>query len=100
MSNYFIPKYTFKLVDYSANYTIPPPVALPKYLFIEIEDRNRECDDQIYSFFISLKNVYIFKSSLNLIIGNNIKEINIIHYEKEQLDKNYNKLKDMLNIPI
>jgi hypothetical protein len=99
MSNYFIPKYVFKVIDYNSNYTIPP-VNQPKYLFVEIEDRNRECDDQIYSFFISLKNVYIFKNSLNLIIGNDIKEINIIHYEKEQLERNYQKLKELLNIPI
>ena len=99
MSNYFIPKYTFKVIDYIGNYSIPP-VNQPKYLFIEIEDKNRECDDQIYSFFISLKNVYIFKESLSLIIGNDIKEINIIHYEKEQLDNNYQKLKELLNIPL
>lgn len=98
MSNYFIPKYTFKVMDYSANYSNPPP-SLPKYLFIEIEDRNRECDDQIYSFFISLKNVYILKESLSLIIGNDIKEINIIHYEKEQLDNNYTTLKNLLGLP-
>jgi hypothetical protein len=100
MSNYFIPRYNFVVIDYSANYTIPPAEAQPKYLFIEVEDRNKDCDGQIYSFFMSLKNVYIFKESLSLIIGNDIKEINIFHYEKEQLDNNYRKLKELLNIPI
>lgn len=99
MSNYFIPKYTFKVIDYIGNYTVPP-VNQPKYLFIEVEDKNLENDFQIYSFFISLKNIYIFRNGLNLIIGNNIKEINVIHYEKEHLERNYQLIKQLLNIPI
>ena len=99
MSNYFIPKYTFKVIDYIGNYSTPP-VNQPKYLFIEVEDKNLECDYQIYSFFISLKNIYIFRNGLNLIIVNNIKEINVIHYEKEHLERNYQLIKQLLNIPI
>ena len=92
MSNYFIPRYLFKIVDY----VNPMP---SKYLYIEIEDRNKECDDQKYSFFISLKDMFIFREGKNILIGNKYKEINLTHYEIDQADDNYNKLKCLLNLP-
>ena len=54
MSNYWIPKYTFKIVDYNSNWTVPP-VNLPKYLYIEIYDKNKDCEDDYTSkYFIGL----------------------------------------------
>lgn len=99
MSNYFTPKYYFKIVNYNQNW-ITPPSNLPKYLSICIDDKNKiNEEDQFYSFFISLKDVYFIKEGKNIIIGNKNKEITITHYEKWQADENNYKLKKLLNIP-
>ncbi len=98
MSTYFIPKYNFTLMDYSDNY-ITPLESRPKYLLVEVDDRNRECEDQKYSFFIYLEDMYLIKSGLNIIIGTKNKEWTLTHYEKQQADDNYYKLSQLLNLP-
>ena len=98
MTNYFIPKYCFKICDYSNNYVIPPPF-LPKYLYIQIDDKNKEYDDQIYSFFFNLKDMYIFCEGKNITIGNKNKEITITHYDLDTANENHYKLKQLLNLP-
>jgi hypothetical protein len=100
MSNYWIPKYIFRLVDYNSNWTVPP-ANLPKYLYIEIYDKNKDCeDDYITKYFISIKNIYIIREGKTILIGSNkSKEINLTHYEMNQADANYLILKQLLNLP-
>ena len=99
MSNYWIPKYTFKLVDYNSNWTVPPP-NLPKYLYIEIYDKNKDCeDDYTTKHFVSLKDLYVIREGKTILIGTKSKEINLTHYEMDQADANYAILKQLLNLP-
>jgi hypothetical protein len=99
MSNYWIPKYIFKVLDYNSNWTVPP-TNLPKYLYIEIYDKNKECqDDQTTKHFISLKDLYIIREGKTIIIGTKSKEINLTHYEMEQANTNYSILTKLLNLP-
>lgn len=97
MSTYYNPVYKFRVVDYNSNYSNPPP-DLAKYLYIEVYDQNRDCDEQYYSFFISLKNYYLFRNGLLITIGNDAKEINLRHYEMNQANQNYEILKKLLGI--
>ncbi len=99
MSTYYNPIYKFKVVDYKSNYSNPPS-DLAKYLYIEVYDQNRECNEQNFSFFLSLKDLYLFKNGLLITIGNKTKEINLRHYELNQADQNYHKLLNILNINI
>ena len=98
MSNYFTPKYCFKIYDYSKNYVTPPPF-LPKYLYIQIDDKNKEYDDQLYSFYLNLKDMFIFREGKNITIGNKKKEITITHYDLDTAMENYCKLKQILDLP-
>ncbi len=102
MSNYYVPKYIFKVISYTNNYfqlNKDNLSLLPKYLYIEVEDKNKECENQKYSFFLSLKDMYVFREGKTITIGNKNKEINLVHYEIDQADDNYNKLKGLLNLP-
>lgn len=99
MSNYWVPRYTFKLIDYNSNWIVPP-VNLPKYLYIEIYDKNKDCDtDYITKYFFSLKDLNIIKEGKIILIGTKSKEINLTHYELDQADANYEILKNLLNLP-
>jgi hypothetical protein len=99
MSNYWVPKYTFKLVDYNSNWTVPP-ANLQKYLYIEIYDKNKDCDeDYTTKYFFSLKDLYIIREGKTILIGTKSKEINLTHYELDQANTNYDILKNLLNLP-
>jgi hypothetical protein len=99
MSNYWVPRYTFKLVDYNSNWTVPP-ANLPKYLYIEIYDKNKDCDeDYTTKYFFSLKDLYVIREGKTILIGTKSKEINLTHYEMDQSDANYEILKNILNLP-
>jgi len=101
MSNYWVPRYTFKLVDYNFNWTVPP-ANLSKYLYIEIYDKNKDCkDDYTTTHFISLKDMYIIREGKTILICGSTKsrEINLTHYEMDQADSNYSILKHLLNLP-
>lgn len=99
MSNYWVPKYTFRLVDYNSNWTVPP-TNLPKYLYIEIYDRNKDCeDDYTTKYFFSLKDLYVIREGKTILIGTKSKEINLTHYEMDQADANYQILQQLLNLP-
>lgn len=99
MSNYWIPKYTFRIVDYNSNWTVPP-VNLPKYLYIEIYDKNKDCEDDYTSkYFIGLEDLYVIREGKTILIGTKSKEINLTHYEMDQADTNYQILQNLLNLP-
>jgi hypothetical protein len=99
MSTYYNPIYKFKIVDYNSNYSNPPS-HIAKYLYIEVYDQNRDCDEQNMSYFLSLKDLYLFKNGLLITIGNKTKEINLRHYELNQADLNYQILLNLFNICI
>lgn len=99
MSTYWIPKYTFKLVDYDSNWTVPP-ANLPKYLYIQIYDKNKDNeDDYTTTYFFNLKDLSVIREGTTILIGTKNKEINLTHYEMDQADKNYQILKQLLNLP-
>lgn len=98
-NNYWKPKYTFKVFDYDSNWTTPP-TSNPKYLYVEIYDKNKDNEDNYTTtHFVSLKNLYFRREGKSIIIGNKQKEININHYDMDQADENYQKLKQLLNLP-
>jgi len=96
MTTYYNPVYKFKLVDFDSNTSNPNNQT--KYLFIDVYDQNRECNKQKFSFFISLKDFYMFNHGLLITIGNNCKEINLRHYEIDKANDSYDKLKCLLNL--
>lgn len=99
MSTFYKPHYWFKLMDWSSQYlTQSASESVYKYLYIKVCDRNRDIDEQEYSFFISLQNLYIIRNGLSITIGNINREFNLSHYEKSDADETYSRLCLILNI--
>lgn len=101
MSTFYKPNFLFKLIDYLHNYEIFNTQTTPiyKYLLIKVNDKNREDDEQEYSFFISLEQLYIIRNGLSITIGNINKEFTLTNYVKLDADETYNKLISILSIP-
>lgn len=100
MSTFYKPTYFFKLIDYHHNYTIIEHTTdlIYKYLLIKVNDKNRDCDEQEYSFFISLEKLYLIRNGLSITIGNVNKEFTLTNYTKSDADETYNKLISILSI--
>lgn len=100
MSTFYKPHYWFKLVDWSGQYSTQAATeSVYKYLYIKICDKNRDVDEQEYSFFISMEQIYLIRNGLSLTIGNINREFTLTHYEKSDADETYNRLCGILNIP-
>ena len=101
MSTFYKPNFFFKLIDYSHNYKIYNHSNSPiyKYLLIKVNDKNRDEDEQEYSFFISLEQLYLIRNGLSITIGNINKEFTLTNYTKSDADETYNKLICILSVP-
>ncbi len=100
MSTYYKPHYLFKLVDWIGQYqTQASTESTYKYLYIKVCDKNREEDEQEYSFFISMAQVYLIRNGLSVTIGNINREFTLTHYEKSDADETYGRLCGILGIP-
>ena len=99
MATFYKPHYWFKIMDYIGHYSKPSDnESVYKYLYIKICDKNREEDEQDYSFFISLEKLYVIRSGLSITIGNVNKEFTLPNYEKSDADESYNRLCGILGI--
>jgi hypothetical protein len=99
MATFYKPHYWFKIMDYTGHYSKPSDnESVYKYLYIKICDKNREEDEQDYSFFISLEKLYVIRSGLSITIGNVNKEFTLPNYEKSDADESYNRLCGILGI--
>ena len=99
MSTFYKPHYFFKIMDWSSQYlTQSASESVYKYLYIKVCDKNRNIDEQEYSFFISLQNFYLIRNGLSLTIGNYNREFTLSHYDLCDADETYNRLCSILNI--
>lgn len=99
MSTFYKTHYWFKIIDWTGQYsTQSASESVYKYLYIKVCDKNREEDEQEYSFFISLEKLYIIRCGLSITIGNVNKEFTLSHYEKSDADESYNRLCGILEI--
>ena len=100
MSTFYKPHYWFKLVDWSGQYLTPSASeSVYKYLYIKVSDKNRNADEQEYSFFISLEKLYLIRNGLSITMGNINREFSLTHYETSDADETYSRLCSILNIP-
>lgn len=99
MSTFFKPQYTFKIMNWTDQYALQTnSKSIYKYLYIKVCDKNRDIDEQEYSFFISLEKLYLIQNGLSITIGNINREFTLSHYEKCEADEIYRKLCSILNI--
>ena len=93
MSTFYKPHYLFKIMDWSNQYsTQSVSESVYKYLYIKVCDKNRNVDEQEYSFFFSLEKLYLIRNGLSITIGNINREFTLSHYEKSDADETYNKI--------
>ena len=95
MSTFYKPHYWFKIVDWAGQYSTQSPT---ESVFIKVCDKNRDVDEQEYSFFFSLEQIYLIRNGLGITIGNINREFTLTHYEKSDADETYNRLCSILNI--
>ena len=101
MSTFYKPQYTFKLINWVEQYTLQhESKSIYKYLYIKVCDKNRDFNEQEYSFFISLEKLYLIQNGLSITIGNINREFTLSHYEKCEADEIYSKLCSILNIHV
>ena len=99
MSTFYKTHYWFKIMDWTGQYlSKSDSESVYKYLYIKVCDKNRNADEQEYSFFISLQNLYLIRNGLSITIGNINREFNLTHYENSDADETYNRLCSILHI--
>jgi hypothetical protein len=87
-------------MDYTNHYSKwSPSESIYKYLYIKVCDKNRDEDNQEYSFFLSLEKIYIIRNGLSITIGNVNNDFILSHYENSDADESYNRLCEILGIP-